>query len=278
MARGLAISNIAWTEADDATVVSELRSMGVAGVEIAPTRRWARPSEATPGDIDEYAEFWRSRGTPVVACQALLYGRDDLRIFADAVAREATLEYLGVILRLGARAGARAFVFGSPVNRQVGDLDKASVDAIALPFFAAAGALADEAGVSLCLEPNPPQYKCDFLTTTEECVTFLEHAATPGLGIHLDAAALTLNGESIEEAVLLARPFLRHVHASEPYLAPIGSAGVEHARIAAALASIDYDGWISIEMRASPDRPAIDHVRHAVQRTQLDYRAVLEES
>jgi D-psicose/D-tagatose/L-ribulose 3-epimerase len=52
----------------------------------------------------------------VFAAQALLFGRRDLTLFDDADTRQRTLDYLCIMVRVCARLGARALVFGSPKN------------------------------------------------------------------------------------------------------------------------------------------------------------------
>ena len=42
----LAISNIAWTNEEEADVAAKLRELGVRCVEIAPTKRWDDPTKA----------------------------------------------------------------------------------------------------------------------------------------------------------------------------------------------------------------------------------------
>ena len=246
----IAISNIAWESADEERIARALPALGATGIELAPTKRWSSPAEASEEEAATYRRWWEGQGLEVVALQSLLYGRDDLRIFGDAHPRAQTAEYLIRMIHLGARLGATALVFGSPKNRQTGPLSQAEIDRIAIPFFGELGSAAEEAGVRLCIEPNPPQYACDWLTHTAAAVEFLDVVGSQGLGLHLDAAALTLNDEAVGSAFDLAAPWLRHFHASEPFLAPLGpQVQGRHREYAAALARIGYAGYVSIEMR-----------------------------
>lgn len=247
----LSVSNIAWRRDEEWLVADALTRTAVGGVEIAPPRVWDAPATVTSEDASAYRQEWARRRLPVVALQSLLYGREDLVIFGSAAMREATLDYLRASISLARDVGAHALVFGSPVNRQVGDLPAARAMQIAAAFFSALGEAASAAGAWFCIEPNPPEYRCDFLRTTAECVDFLAAVDAPGLGLHLDAGAITLNEEPVAETVELAAPWLRHFHISEPYLGMIGSTGVAHEALASALAAVDYSGWVSIEMRAA---------------------------
>ena len=83
----LAVSNIAWPADQDAAVAGVLRDLGVTGIEVAPTKVWPRPLEASPTEIEDYRAFWEARGFEIVAAQALLFGRPDLTLFESEAAR-----------------------------------------------------------------------------------------------------------------------------------------------------------------------------------------------
>jgi len=262
----IAISNIAWPDTEEHSVAARLGALGAQGVEIAPTKRWGRPAEAAALEAEEYRNWWSARGLPVVALQSLLYGRNDLVIFGDDSVRAETATYLERIIDLAAHLGATNLVFGSPLNRQVGSLDRKTIERLAVPFFTRVGAYAHSLGINFCIEPNPPQYKCDWLIDTRECVAFLELVGVAGLALHLDAAALSLNAEPLEPTFALAAPWLRHFHASEPYLAPVAGGAASHAKFAAALRTVGYGGWVSIEMRPVEDaRATLAHVAEALE-------------
>lgn len=259
----LAVSNIAWTPEADADVAGLLEELGIQGVEIAPTKLW--PSlTAVDASVIAYRQLWEQRGLTVVALQSLLFGRPDLRVFGTAAERRRTLDHLHTVMRIGRLLGAGPLVFGSPKNRATHGLHPAEVESIAVEFFREAGRMAAELGVVLCIEPNPPRYDCDFVNTAEQGRRLVEMVASPGFGLHLDAAALTLSGEHLEASIAASSLLLRHFHASEPELRPLGMGGVDHAAAAAALRSCGYSNWVSLEMRHDPSRPLLDELRRVV--------------
>lgn len=244
----LAISNIAWPHEADGRVAGLLHELGIAGVEIAPTMVWRDPLRVPPEEVAVCRDFWERRGQRIIALQALLFGRPDLTIFDTEAARQRTFDHLCGMIGLAAALGASVLVFGSPTNRSVRSRAPAAAFDIARTFF---GALATEAArhnTVFCLEPNPPEYRCDFLTTSEEALRLIRAVDQPGLGLHLDAGALTLSREPCS-AITAAAPWVRHFHVSEPHLAPVGANGVDHRAFGDALAGAGYAGWLSIEMR-----------------------------
>lgn len=262
----LAISNIAWDSADDDAIANVMWELGVKAVEVAPTKICPAPLTASPSEVDEYRRWWESRSIKVAAMQALLFGKGDLSIFASPDKRAETLEYLYGIIRIGGRLGAKALVFGSPKNRKAGGLKAAETDAIAVPFFRSLGEEAVKNGLYFCIEPNAPQYDCDWITNSIEGLDLVKKIDHPGVGLHLDAACMTLSGEDPVKAIGKAAKWLRHFHISEPWLVAIGSGGVDHAAFAYALSESGYSGHLSIEMKANSPGSCVESVRGAIER------------
>lgn len=263
----LAISNIAWPSGADAAAAPLLREQGVQGVELAPTKIWPEPLDASPAEVGAYRHGWESQDIRIVALQALLFGKPHLRMFDDESARRQTLDHLaGMIARAG-ELGAGALVFGSPKNRQRRGLSDAEAWAIAVPFFRELGGVARRHGTYFCIEPNPPAYGCDFVTTVAEGIELVDAVGDDGFGLHLDTAALTLAGDAPTASLVAAGHRCRHFHVSEPFLAEVGrSSPVPHDEFAHALQASDYRGWVSIEMGETKEMDAVGRalafVRH----------------
>lgn len=267
----LAISNIAWPHEDEPQIAELMERMGVRGVEVAPTAVWHDPAAASADDVARYRASWNEREIEVVALQAILYGRPELTVFESADARARTLDYLGAMMRLGRDLGARVLVFGAPKNRLKGALSDAAAEAIAVDFFADAGAMAADNDVVLCIEPNPRAYGADFVTESRAGLELVERVASPGFGLHLDAAGMALAGEDLERAIERCGGAIRHFHASEPELGPIGLGGLEHNSVANALDRIGYSNWVSAEMRHSADRPTVPEIERVLRFLQRTY-------
>jgi len=258
----LTVSNIAWSVEEEDAVARDLREWGAAGVEVAPTRIWPDLSQAPAREVAAYRAFWEDHGLRVSSMQALLYGQPELRIFEGPEVRDATLAYLEHALEIGAILGAGVLVFGSPKNRQRGDLDPEPAHAVALEFFRRLGVRAQAHGVAIGLEANPTDYQCDFLTTHGELSAFVRAVDHPGVAHHLDLGGALLCGDDEAEAVAGGWP-LSHVHLSEPFLNGIGRHPEAHDRLAHALRAKGYSGWISIESRRD-EADALGRVEQAV--------------
>lgn len=266
----LAVSNIAWEPSEDAAVVEVLRREGVTGVEIAPTKWREKPFDASAAEVAAYRRSWEDRGLRVVSLQALLFGRPDLQLFKSAESRVELADYLRRVIDFASAVGAHAMVFGSPKNRVRGSLPMVDAMSIAADFLRDIGAYCAERDTAMCIEANPVEYGCDFVTTTAEAVALCRAVNHPGVRVNVDLGGITMSHEDVAAAITSARDVIGHYHASEPNLAEIGASS-PHAEAGRALAEINYAHWISIEMRATGDN--VVAVERAVAKTKKAYRA-----
>jgi D-psicose/D-tagatose/L-ribulose 3-epimerase len=261
----ISISNIAWDAAEDEAVAALLDEFKVKGVEVAPTKVWPSPEAVGDAAARAYRGMWNSRGVEVVAFQALLFGRPELCLFTSDEAREKTFDYLCAIIRLAEKLGAGALVFGSPKNRVAGDLPASRALDIAAEFCGRLGEVAARHHTCFCIEPNPAAYGCDFVRTAAEGLELVRRVNHPGFRLHLDAGALTLNGEDYERTIEECFEWTAHFHVSEPNLELVGGRGTPHHRIARTLRALGYRRWVSIEMRGGLMTP------NAAVRAALDF-------
>lgn len=270
----LAISSIGWHTEEGVEVAEKLRELGVKHVEIAPTKLWKDPTQTSADEALAYVEWWAGYGITVSAFQSMLFARPDLKIFESDENRQATIEYMTKFLALAGTMDARKLVFGSPKNRQIGDMPLEQAYNIATEFFDTLGTVATDNGVMLCLEPNAPQYNCDFITNAAEGAKFVRHVNNPGLGLHLDIACMALAGDNIGDSIRKSKDILEHFHISSPMLGLVEAReDVAHDDAAKALRDIAYDKFISIEMRPGDLGTNTKRVENAVRFAQKTYLA-----
>lgn len=268
----IAISNIAWHQAEETAVAKELQKLGVKYVEIAPTKIWENPAQVSDESVTKYVDFWKSHGITIVAFQSMLFGRTGLTIFDDDTTRQKTKTCLDAFIELAGRIGAGVLVFGSPKNRRVPDgMHDEQAGSIAETFFDSLGDTATANHTTFCMEPNPPQYECNFITTAAQGRRLVADVANPGFRLHLDAAGMTLAGDDPMRAITDAKDYLQHFHISAPFLRAIEEKQVAHQKMADTLRAIDYQGFTSIEMRPGDEGQNVERVRQAVAIAQKYY-------
>jgi D-psicose/D-tagatose/L-ribulose 3-epimerase len=270
----IAISNIAWDPREDEAIAVVLRRHGVDAIDVAPGKYFPEPERATEGEIFRVRRWWAERDIEITGMQALLFGTSGLNLFGPAEVRAAMLQRLEAICRIGAGLGATRLVFGSPKNRDRSGLDDGTALEMAVSFFRLLGNLARSHGVLVCLEPNPPRYGANFMTTCAETARVVRETDHPSIRMHFDTGALTINGEDPAAVLEECWPLIGHVHASEPDLVPLGDGGTDHGAMARALAACLPGHVVSIEMAATGNEPHPDSVGRALDVAIRHYRDI----
>lgn len=249
-----AFSQIAWSMPDEPVVHALLLAHGFTGIEVAPTKIWPGWVGATSATAAAYRRVLAAEGLTVPALQAILFGKPNARLFGTPEQQAEFIEHLTLVAQLANALEAPVVVIGAPKNRIRGDLSSAEADSLALPIFQQLGAEFQRMGSCLCIEANPADYGCDYLTTTAQVRDLVVRVGSPGVGLHVDTAQLLMGGEHLSSFVGDAGCPIRHVHLSEPFLEPLDrSAKVSHRDNMATLEQVGYTGWVSVEMREAPD-------------------------
>ena len=269
----LAISNIAWDVSEDKDITSLLQQFGIDAIDIAPGKYFSHPASATQADIDKVKQWWSDHGVDIIGMQALLFGTVGLNVFGSREVQNSLLEHMAAICRIGAGLGATRLVFGSPKNRDRAGLSDEQALAEGVAFFRRLGAIAQEQGVVICLEPNPPYYGANFMTSSMETAHVVRNIDHPAIRMQLDTGALVMNGESIESVLADCAGLIGHVHASEPNLLPLGDVSTDHHRLHTAMAKFIPDHLVSIEMLATKDEPHLVSIERALSCAARYYRA-----
>lgn len=251
----LGISNIAWPQDQDLEIAKFLEFSGISTLEIAPTKLFPNVLNVSDSEIFEAREFWNSFNIKIGAMQSLLFGQPGLTIFESASERQRTLEYLTEIIKLASRLGAETLVFGSPKNRRIPiGMSTQEASRIAVDFFRELGKIAEVNETVFCIEPNPLQYGCNFVTSTQSGRELVEAVNRPGFQLHLDTAAMSLSGEDMSFEILASQGVTKHFHVSAPQLGSLDSNTIDYEAAFRALAATGYEGIISIEMLSDEGR------------------------
>lgn len=245
----LAVSNIGWTSEQEPVVLDSARGWGVEGIVVAPTMMWPEAPRVDQARVRDFLARVQDAGLSIVGLQSLTFGLKDAQLSGDPTMTSRLAEHLKRQADLGGRLGATSLIFGSPGLRRGVDPRQA------MDLFASVADSAHSAGTRLCIEPLTG-YGNEYVRTVAEGVELVEGVDHPGLGLHLDAAAVA--GEDPFEPErsfrgAMSRVGITSFDASAPELGPLTTdRSVDHRRIARALGSAGYDGFVSLEMRAVP--------------------------
>ncbi len=268
----LAISNIAWDSSQDEVIAGLLQRYSIDAIDIAPGKYFPNPAYTSQKKIAHIKSWWSGHGIEISGMQALLFGTTGLNIFGSKESQERMLQHLNAVCRIAAGLAARRLVFGSPKNRDRSGLDNLEARDIAISFFRKLGDIAQSYGLLICLEPNPPCYGSNFMTTSAETAMVVEKTAHPSIRMQMDTGAITINNEKPAAVLQKWASLIGHIHASEPNLLPLGDGGCEHGKIATALRQHLPSHIVSIEMAATKDEPQEISVERALKVAIYHYR------
>ena len=260
----LGVSAIAWDVHEDTAVAELLQRIGVDAVDIAPGKYFPDVLSARPADIRAVAAQWERHGVELTGMQSLLFGTQGLNLFGNPESRRRMHAHLAAVMRIAGELRATRLVFGSPRNRDKGELPADEALELAVAFFASLAEVATREGVTLCLEPNPAHYACNFMTDSASTAAVVRAVNRSSICMQFDVGALALNAERADDVLRQHRELVGHVHASEPDLVPLGDGASDHASAAAALRHHLPDALVMIEMVATRSEPHLQAIERAL--------------
>ena len=260
----IAISNLAWNVSDDEQVASLLNTHEIDAIDVAPGKYFPDLRTASTSEIDRVRDWWADRGIAITGMQSLLFGTTGLNMFGDCDIQASMLAHLDTIGRIGAGLGATRLVFGSPKNRDRSALSDEQAHSMAATFFRRLGDIGVRHGATFCLEPSPPCYGANFMTSSAETAQIVTEVVHPAIRMQLDTGAITINGEDPCQVINEFSALIGHVHASEPDLVVLGDGKTDHGRVASALAAGLPDQVVSIEMLPAKNEPNLAALERAL--------------
>jgi len=256
----LSVSNLAWGAADQDQLLPLLVSLGVTGIEVAPTKvaAWDCLNERV---LLDFRKKLNDIGISVSSLQAIFFGKPDACLLGDHSSYLLMCDHIDKLADIASVLGCDVAVFGAPKNRLQGDIDKDFAFQLARERFFLLGEIC-QGRMKIGIEPVPQYYGCDFIQSAKEDLELVKAINHPAIGLHLDTACVFLQGDSIEIAIREGRDHLIHFHIAEPDLSDFSSPKADHHSAAKVLNQCGYLGWLSIEMKETEN--PVDSVTEAV--------------
>ncbi|MBP1571425.1 MAG: sugar phosphate isomerase/epimerase [Oscillospiraceae bacterium] len=248
------ISNIAWDASSDFAMYTFLQQNGIDGIEIAPTRLFSNPYENIEM-AQLYATMLKNRfNLEMSSMQSIWFGQQG-NIFNPDEAK-ALSDYTKKAMDFASATGIKNLVFGCPRNR---NMPQGKSEDDVLEFFFELGEYAKAKGTVLALEANPVIYNTNFLNYTKDACEFCRKIGSDGVKVNIDFGTILYNKEN-PHLIKTYKNTVNHIHLSVPNLEYVQKIK-EHATLKKVLEKIDYNGYLSIEMKNQND---IEKVQKAV--------------
>lgn len=252
----ISISNIAWGKEQDEEMYQYISEHKLNGIEIAPTRIIEEQPYTKKEQAIEFAQKMKEKyHLEISSMQSIWYGKQG-NIFNQEEANM-FIEYTKKAIDFASYIKCENLVFGCPKNRNMPEHKKE--DDI-IYFFKELGRYAKQKGTTVALEPNPTIYGTNFINTTKQAFDFVKKIDCEGIKVNVDFGTILQNKEDLQ-IIFENMSLVNHIHISEPNLARI-ERRKEHQELSKFLKDIDYDKYISIEMKKTE---TIQEVKDTIQ-------------
>ncbi|MDQ2839690.1 MAG: sugar phosphate isomerase/epimerase [Acidobacteriota bacterium] len=236
------INTFLWTAnfgSGDFALLPGIKSHGFDGIEVTLVRPEQFEATSIRRALDE-------NGLTCTVCSVLPSG---LSLIADnAGTRAKTVEHLAECVRKTAEveAGLIAGPLYSTVGLLPGRRRNSEEWKRAVEAYRQLGPILDECSVDLCIEPLN-RFETYFLNTTEDAVALCREVDHKRVGLLWDTFHANIEEKHLAESLLLAAPYLKHVHTCENDRGTPGTGHVDWPGVFGALSKAKYQGWLTIE-------------------------------
>jgi D-psicose/D-tagatose/L-ribulose 3-epimerase len=244
-----AMCNEAFEGRPFAEVCRILRSLGYAGIEIAPFTLAADPLEIAASQRREYRDMMATEGVGFVGFHWLLVTPKSVHVTTpDAALREASWQYVRNLVDLCADLGpGGVMVFGSPKQRSAsGGMTPADATRNFIEGLAGVAPHAEERGVTILMEALPHS-QSNVVHTLEEAVAVVREIDSPAVRTMFDSHNAEDETEPHDQLIEKYFSLIRHVHVNEMDGRHPGTGSYDFVSIFRALDRLGYPGWISLE-------------------------------
>jgi sugar phosphate isomerase/epimerase len=231
-----------------------MRSLGYTGVEFAPFTLLPPTDDFDARKIPvakraEAKQQAADAGLAVVGLHWLLAKTSGFHLTSpQASVRQTTADYLKALAQLCGELGGTIMVLGSPLQRKLlPGVAYNDAESYAAEVLRAVMPVCADHGVTIALEPLGPQ-ETDFMMTAKSGVALAKLVESPHCKLLLDVKAMSSESAPYETIIHDSSDWLVHFHVNDPNLLGPGMGTVKYDRILPALAEVNYQGWLSLEV------------------------------
>ena len=231
---------------------------GFDAVEVIPGSLGTPIADPDPAMRVQILQVARAMGLEFVAMNSIFEHVPTFNLVTDdSDLRQRSAEELVAIVHLGAHMGVTSIVIGSPRQRRApanASFDEATD--LFIDGLIPAATVAQEFGITLCLEPLIPSLT-NFMNDTTEGITVARRMNHPAVKLVLDVKQIARETQNFKSAVEIALPWLAHVHVNDANMQAPGEGDTDFLPIIKSLKEVGYGGVISIEAFTFADDPKL---------------------
>lgn len=234
---------------DVGRAIDFVKEVGYDGIEIAPFTIAPYVTQIPSSTRAEIVRRAAAADLDILGIHWVFVGPEGVYLtHPDKAVRDFTAQYLIDLVHFCGDLGGKVIIFGSPKQRNV--MEGVSYDqafGFAREVFERALPTCAERGVTICMEPLT-HLETNFCQSAAETVRLIEAVNHPNFQLILDTKAMTFEPEGRPALIRKYAPLMKHYHANDENLHGPGFGQVDFAPIFEALKSVDFQGYVSVEV------------------------------
>jgi D-psicose/D-tagatose/L-ribulose 3-epimerase len=236
------VNSFIWTAdfgMNDVGLLPRIKEQGFDGIELP----LFRPAEFQAAEL---RKALAANGLECTLCSILVGGINI--ISEDQAVRQKTRTHMAECAAVAAEVGAKIIAgpLYSPVGYLPGRRRTADEWTWAVECYQSLGDTLAANGVTIAIEPLN-RFETYFLNTAADALKLVSEINHPNVGILFDTFHANIEEKNVAAAFRTLGKHLKHVHTCENDRGTPGSGHVDWTGVFAALRSIGYDGWLTIE-------------------------------
>jgi len=262
---GKAVCNELFGDTRFSDALEIIRRTGFDGVEIAPHTLFGDFSGDLRRKIVEIRRAMDGEGVAFAGFHWLLVGPADLHITTpEADVRRKSWDHIRKLADLAGELGGGPMTLGSPAQRSSRGCSIPQAVSYLIDGLREVAEHVASTG-SVLLPEALPRSQSDVMNTLDETRKIIDEVSSPGVSGMFDFHNTEDEQASWGELIASYRDYLTHVHLNAPDGGVPGRPDENYRQAFEALDDIGYNGWISLEIFATPTDP------EATLRTVVDF-------
>ena len=228
-------------------VFSLISKLGYDGIEIAPFTISKDVRNVSREERKIIKELSQTYELKIVGLHWLLVSPKGLHIFYPN-AYEKTKKYIFELIKFNHDIGGKVLVFGSPKQRNIPkEMSYEQAWKNAVKFFKDCSNFAKKYDSIIALEPLA-RHLTNFINTSEEAIRMIKDVNSPNFKLILDVYSMSHEEREIGKTIKMSSEYLVHFHANDTNGLGPGLGNANYYEISLALKSINYKGYLSVEI------------------------------
>jgi sugar phosphate isomerase/epimerase len=183
------VSNIGWDFEKNDEIFEVLQKNKISYVEIAPTKICDWDDKDLLKKIKSYKKKLKKYNLKACGLQSIFFNKN-INIFKEP---NKFIQHFKHVIEIGKLLDVKYIVYGSPKTRVISEGD--NLDVFINSFIEISKI---DKNINICIEPNPEEYGCNFITNMIECENIVKKINKTNIKTHIDISEVIINSENIE--------------------------------------------------------------------------------